>query len=327
MKNNFKTIAVMTSGGDAPGMNAAIRAVVRTAIVKGINVLAINGGYEGMIDGNFSEMNAESVGNIIHKGGTIIYTSRSERFRKPSWRKVAHEQLQKNNIDAVIIIGGNGSFAGAATFTSEFKIPFIGIPKTIDNDVFGTDYAIGFDTAINTALDALDKIRDTANSHHRLFFVEVMGRDLGFLALYSGIAAGAEAILVPEIKTNMEDLIALLEKGWQRKKNSMIVVVAEGAVKGGVMNIAEQVKMKFNHFDIRVSILGHIQRGGNPSCFDRVLASQLGNHSIQALLKGKKNVVIGMKNNKISYTSFAEASSYKHTVDQNMLQMANELTK
>lgn len=327
MENSFKTIAVMTSGGDAPGMNAAIRAVVRTAIVKGINVFAINGGYEGMIDGNFSAMNAESVGNIIHKGGTVIYTSRIERFRKSRWRKVAFEQLQKNNIDAVIIIGGNGSFAGAEMFTSEFKIPFLGVPKTIDNDVFGTDYAIGFDTAINTALDALDKIRDTANSHHRLFFVEVMGRDLGFLALHSGIAAGAEAILVPEIKTNMDDLVALLEKGWERKKNSMIVVVAEGAVKGGVMKIAEQVKKKFNHFDIRVSILGHIQRGGNPSCFDRVLASQLGNHAIHAMLQGKKNVVIGMKNNKISYTSLAKASSYKHAVDRNMLQIANELTK
>ncbi len=327
MKNKFKTISVMTSGGDAPGMNAAIRAVVRTAVVNKIEVLAINGGYEGMIDGNFTEMNAESVSNIIQKGGTIIHTSRSQRFRKPQWRKVAYEQLKKNNINGVIIIGGNGSFAGAAAFTSEFNIPFLGIPKTIDNDVFGTDYAIGFDTAINTALDALDKIRDTANSHHRLFFVEVMGRDLGFIALNCGIAAGAEAILVPEVKTNMNDLLDLLKKGWERKKSSMIVVVAEGAVNGGVIKIAEQVKKKFNHYDIRVSILGHIQRGGNPSCFDRVLASRLGNHSIHALLKGKRNVVIGMKNNQISYAPFDKASSFKHAVDKTLLQMANELTK
>jgi 6-phosphofructokinase 1 len=326
MRSSKKIIAVMTSGGDAPGMNAAIRAVVRTAINKGLKVLAINGGYEGMIEGDFIEMDAGSVSNIIQRGGTIIKTSRSERFREKKWREVAFKQLKKEKIDGVIIIGGNGSLAGADTFTSEFNIPFIGVPKTIDNDVYGTDYAIGFDTATNTALDALDKIRDTANSHHRLFFVEVMGRDLGFIALHCAISAGAEAILVPECKTNMNDLLTKLEKGWKRHKSSMIVVVAEGAVKGGIMEIADKVKEKFNHFDIRVSILGHIQRGGNPSCFDRLLASRLGNEVVKTLLKDKQNIMVGLKNNRMTYTSFKEAATRKHIIDKNLMKMADELS-
>lgn len=326
MKNSIKTIAVMTSGGDAPGMNAAMRAVVRTAKNNNLKVLAINGGYEGMINGDFQEMDAGSVSNIIQRGGTILKTSRSERFKEKKWRTIAFQQLKKEKIEGVIIIGGNGSFAGADVFTSEFTIPFIGVPKTIDNDVYGTDYAIGFDTAINTSLEAIDKIRDTANSHHRLFFVEVMGRDAGFIALHCGISAGAEAILIPEIKNNMDDLIAKLEKGWQRKKSSLIVVVAEGAVKESVIEIAEIVKKKFNHYETKICILGHIQRGGAPSCFDRLLASQLGNEAVKILLDGKRNVVVGLKNNVLNYTSFKKASSGKHKIDKKLIDIANELS-
>lgn len=326
MKNSIKTIAVMTSGGDAPGMNAAMRSVIRTAKNSNLKVLAINGGYEGMINGDFQEMDAGSVSNIIQRGGTILKTSRSERFKEKKWRTVAFQQLKKANIDGVIIIGGNGSFAGAHVFTSEFKIPFIGVPKTIDNDVYGTDYAIGFDTAINTSMEAIDKIRDTANSHHRLFFVEVMGRDAGFIALHCGISVGAEAILIPEIKHNINDLITKLEKGWQRKKSSLIVVVAEGAVKESVTEIAEIVKKKFNHYETKICILGHIQRGGAPSCFDRLLASQLGNEAVKILLNGKRNVVVGLKNNVLNYISFKKASSGKHKIDQKLIDIANELS-
>ena len=326
MKNKIKTIAVMTSGGDAPGLNAAIRAVVRTANNFKLKVLAISGGYEGMIEGNFKEIDVCSVSNIIHRGGTMIKTSRSARFKQKKWRTIAFQQLKKADIDGVVIIGGNGSFAGADVFTSEFDIPFIGVPKTIDNDVYGTDYAIGFDTAINTALEAIDKIRDTANSHHRLFFVEVMGRDSGFIALHCGISAGAEAILIPEIKSNMDDLIAKLEKGWERKKSSLIVVVAEGAVKGGVTKIAELVNKKFKHYDARVSVLGHMQRGGAPSCFDRLLASQLGNEAVKTLLEGKRNMVIGLKKNAFNYTSFKNASTQMHGINQKLIDIANELS-
>ncbi len=326
MKNKIKTIAVLTSGGDAPGMNAAIRAVVRTAKNNNLKVLAINGGYEGIIEGDFQEMDAGSVSNIIQRGGTVIKTSRSDRFKEKKWRTIAYQQLKKANIEGGIIIGGNGSFAGADIFTSEYPIPFIGVPKTIDNDVYGTDYAIGFDTAINTSLDAIDKIRDTANSHHRLFFVEVMGRDSGFIALHCGISAGAEAILIPEVKNNMNDLIAKLEKGWQRKKSSLIVVVAEGAVEESVTEIADIVKKKFNHYETKICILGHVQRGGAPSCFDRLLASRLGNEAVKILLNGERNVVVGLKNNILNYTSFKKASTGKHRINQSLIDIANELS-
>ncbi len=326
MAEKIKTIAVLTSGGDAPGMNAAIRAVVRTAIVKKVKVLAINGGFEGMIEGNFVEMDAGSVSNIIHKGGTIIKTSRSPRFRKKQWRKVAYEQLKKAGVGGVVIIGGNGSLAGAHVFTSEFDMPFIGIPKTIDNDIYGTDYSIGFDTATNTALEAIDKIRDTANSHHRLFFVEVMGRDMGFIALHCGISSGAEMILVPENKNNISELMERLERGWARHKSSMIVVVAEGAVKGGVNAIAEKVKAKFKQYEIRISVLGYFQRGGNPSCFDRFIASLFGNHAVKALLSGKRHVLVGLQNNQITYTALRKVSEGKHHINKKLLDIANELS-
>ncbi len=326
MNKKTPTIAVMTSGGDAPGMNAAIRAVVRTAINNDLKVLAINGGYDGMMSGDFQEMNAGSVSNIIQKGGTIIKTSRSERFMTKEGRAIAYAQLKKAKINAVIIIGGNGSFAGADVFTSEFDIPFIGIPKTIDNDVYGTDHSIGFDTACNTALEAIDKIRDTANSHHRLFFVEVMGRDMGFIALHCGIACGAEVILVPEKKTNMRDLVAKLKAGWRRNKSSLIVVVAEGAVEGGIMALVDYIKIKFTQYEIRTSILGYIQRGGNPSCFDRILASRLGHEAVQMFLEGEQNVIVGLKNDKHIYTSFKIASTRKHKINKRLIDVAKELS-
>ncbi len=329
MKQNhkIKTIALLTSGGDAPGLNAAIRAVVRTALANQLKVLIAHDGYEGLINNSFQEVDEGFVSNIIHKGGTILNTSRSERFRLPKWRKVAFQNLKKAKVDAVILIGGNGSFAGAAIFTEEFDIPFIGIPKTIDNDVAGTDFAIGFDTAVNTALDALDKIRDTANSHHRLFFVEVMGRDLGYIALHCGIAAGAEAILIPEKKTNITDLMRQLEEGWKRKKSSLIVVVAEGALKKGTHDLAEKVKEKFPHFDVKVNVLGHMQRGGSPTCFDRVLASHLGYQAVHSLLAGKKNVVVGLVQNKIAFTPFSESSRTTHSMSEEMMNIAKELSK
>ncbi len=327
MKKQMKTIALLTSGGDAPGLNAAIRAVVRTALANHLKVLIVHDGYEGLINYNFQEVDEGFVSNIIHKGGTILNTSRSERFRLAKWRKVVFENLKKAKVDAVVLIGGNGSFAGAEAFTKEFDFPFIGIPKTIDNDVAGTDFSIGFDTATNTALDALDKIRDTANSHHRLFFVEVMGRDLGYIALHCGIAAGAEAVLIPEKKTNVEDLMKQLEEGWKRKKSSLIVVVAEGALKKGTKDLAEKVKKKFPYFDVKVNVLGHMQRGGSPSCFDRVLASRLGYQAIHSLLDGKKNVVVGLVQNKISFTPFAESSRTTHSMSEEMMSIAMELSK
>ena len=326
MRTKLRTIAIIVSGGDAPGINAAIRAVVRTAFQNNLKVIAVDGGYDGAIEGNFTSMDVHSVSGIIHRGGTIIKTTRSEKFKSKKWRKVAYRQLQRANIDGVILIGGNGSFAGANVFTSEFDMPFIGIPKTIDNDVYGTDFSIGFDTATNTALDAIDRIRDTADSHHRLFFLEVMGRDLGFIALHCGIGAGAEAILVPEIKTNVDDLIAKLEMGWKRNKSSLIVVIAEGAVKGGVIKVAEKVKARFGHYDIRISTLGHIQRGGNPSCSDRVLASRLGYQAVKAYIYGEKNVIVGIKNNKLIYTPFAKSFSGKQVINKDLLLMADELS-
>lgn len=316
----------MTSGGDAPGMNAAIRAVVRTAMTHGINVVSVNGGFEGLIDGHFSSMDAQSVGNIIQRGGTIIKTSRSERFKLAEWRKKAHNELKSAGIEGLVIIGGNGSFAGAHAFCSEYAFPFIGIPKTIDNDVYGCDYTIGFDTACNTALEAIDKIRDTADAHNRLFFVEVMGRDAGYIALHCGISAGAEAIVIPEDTESVGDLIADLEKGWKRNKSSLIVVVAEGAVKGGVMALAAEVESRFKHFEIRTSVLGHIQRGGNPSCFDRTLASLLGNEAVKLIMQGKTDLVAGLSNNKLTYTPFLRAASSKKKINKRLINIIKELS-
>lgn len=315
----------MTSGGDAPGMNAAIRAVVRTIGYYEMNAVTVRNGYDGLLEGDFEEINAGFVSNTIQRGGTIIRTSRCERFKNKTEREIAYRKLKDFNIDAVIVIGGDGSMKGAAAFSSEFDIPFIGIPKTIDNDIAGTDYAIGFDTATNTVIEAVDKIRDTANSHHRLFFVEVMGREAGFIAMHSGMASGAEIILVPEVESNESFLISRLEKGWERQKSSLIVIVAEEAVPGGAMAIAEKVRSKFNHFDVRVSILGHIQRGGNPSCFDRLLATRLGNAAVHALLDGKKNVLVGLVNDKIKYTPLEKVITRRHAFHKELLEIANEV--
>jgi len=316
----------MTSGGDAPGMNAAIRAVVRAGLSYGIKVYGIRRGYEGMIEGDIIPMESHSVSNIIQRGGTILKSARSERFRTVEGRKLAYDQLTKHGIDAVVAIGGDGTFTGALQFNKEHDIPFVGIPGTIDCDLYGTDYTLGFDTAVNTAVEAIDRIRDTADSHDRLFFVEVMGRDAGFIALYSGIAGGAEATLIPESKTDENALMEMLGKGWERKKSSMIVVVAEGEVIGGAYQIAEKVKSKFTHYDIRVSVLGHMQRGGSPSCLDRVLGSRMGVAAVEALLAGRVQIMIGIVNNHIHYTSLEKAVKHNQDIDMNLLRLGEILS-
>jgi 6-phosphofructokinase 1 len=326
MSSPIKSIAVMTSGGDSPGMNAAIRAVVRAGISNGVKVYGIKRGYEGMIEGDIIPMQSNSVSNIIQRGGTVLKSARSDRFRTVEGRKQAYNQLVANNIDAVVAIGGDGTFSGALQFNKEHDIPFIGIPGTIDCDLYGTDYTLGFDTAVNTVVDAIDRIRDTADSHDRLFFVEVMGRDAGYIALYSGIAGGAEAILIPESKTDELSLMKTLEKGWERNKSSMIVVVAEGDEQGGAYQIAEKVKTKFNNYDIRVSVLGHIQRGGSPSCFDRVLGSRMGVAAVEALLAGRVQIMIGVVNNHIHYTSLEKAVKHNQDIDMNLLKLGEILS-
>lgn len=304
--NKIKNIGVLTSGGDAPGMNAAIRAVVRAGIYYDLNVTGILRGYEGLINGDFIPMERKSVANIIQRGGTILKTARSDAFRTLEGRKMAHEQLVKHQIDALIVIGGDGTFTGANLFSQEFDFPIIGLPGTIDNDLAGTDFTIGYDTAINTVINAVDKIRDTAESHDRLFIVEVMGRDSGLIALRSGIGVGAEAILIPEAKTGIEGLITRLEHG-RKDKASKIIIVAEGDDVGGGFNVGEVLKEKFPAYDIRVSVLGHIQRGGKPSCMDRVLASRFGVAAVEGLLHGKSGEMVGQVNREIVFTPFSHA--------------------
>ncbi|PTS92628.1 6-phosphofructokinase [Pedobacter sp. HMWF019] len=304
--NKIKNIGVLTSGGDAPGMNAAIRAVVRAAIYYDLEVTGILRGYEGLINGDFMPMDRKSVANIIQRGGTILKTARSDGFRTFEGRKTAHEQLVKHGIDALIVIGGDGTFTGANLFSQEFGYPIIGLPGTIDNDLAGTDFTIGYDTAINTVINAVDKIRDTAESHDRLFIVEVMGRDSGLIALRSGIGVGAEAILIPEAKTGIEGLITRLEHG-RKDKASKIIIVAEGDEIGGGFNVGEVLKERFPAYDIRVSVLGHIQRGGKPSCMDRVLASRFGVSAVEGLLHGKSGEMVGQINREIVFTPFSHA--------------------
>jgi 6-phosphofructokinase 1 len=323
---SINNIAVFTSGGDAPGMNACIRAVVRTAIANGCKVYGIYHGYEGMVNDEFVEMDAGMVGNIIQRGGTILKTSRSESFKTPEGRKKAFENLTKRNIDGVVAIGGDGTFTGASVFTREYPtIHFVGTPGTIDNDLSGTDFTIGYDTALNTVVQAIDKIRDTADAHDRLFFVEVMGRDSGLIALNGGIGSGAEAIVIPETPTNIDRLLQKLEKGWIRKKSSRIIIVAEGDESGGAMVLANKVKEKFN-FDTRVTILGHIQRGGSPSCGDRVLATRLGYEAVEALMKGRQGVMIGQVNGLIALTPFYEAIRDEGKMNMQLVKMAEILS-
>lgn len=322
----YNKIGVLTTGGDCPGLNAAIRAVVRTAIYNKIEITGVLNGYDGLIDSKFLNMTSHSVSNILQRGGTILKSARSERFKAKEHRRNAFDNLLKEGIEALVLLGGDGSVRGIQTFTSENDFTSIAIPKTIDNDIFGTDFSIGFDTALNTVVSAVDKIRDTADSHNRLFFIEVMGRDAGMIAVYSGIAGGAEAILIPENETRIEKIIKILERGWQRKKTSMIVIVAEGDDAGGAYDIAEEVKKKFSQYDTRVSILGHMQRGGSPTCADRVLASRLGVAAVEALIGGKKNELVGIINNQVAYTPYAEVVSKKKEFPNELVRIAEILS-
>ncbi len=310
----IKNIGLFTSGGDSPGMNAAIRAVVRSAIYYNLEVTGIRRGYDGMIKGDMFAMDRKSVSNIIQRGGTILKTARSEQFKTTEGRKMAYAELKKNNVDALVAIGGDGTFTGARIFGQEFDFPIVGLPGTIDNDLCGTDFTIGYDTAINTVIDAVDKIRDTAESHDRLFIVEVMGRDSGLIALRTGIAAGAEAILIPESKTDLESVFNRLEKGRKDKK-SKIIMLAENGEAGDAFEIGRQIKEKFPNYDTRISVLGHIQRGGSPTCMDRVLASRVGVAAVEALRDGHRNEMIGLIHNEIAYTPFEHA--IKHNIEIN----------
>ena len=310
----MKKIAVFTSGGDSPGMNACLRAVVRTAIYNNLEVVGIMHGYDGLIRNEFISLNSKSVANIIHRGGTILKTARSKEFLTLEGRQKALANLQKHNIDGIVAIGGDGTFKGASEFNKISNIPLVGCPGTIDNDLVGTDFTIGYDTAINTVVEAVDKIRDTAESHDRLFFVEVMGRDAGLIALRAGIGVGAESIIIPETKTDVEDLIHRLANG-RKNKSSKIIIVAEGDEAGGAFTIAEQVKKRLPDYDTRVTILGHIQRGGNPSAMDRVNSSRMGFSAVEALLQGKTNVMIGIVDKNITYTPFENA--VKHIQELN----------
>jgi 6-phosphofructokinase 1 len=321
---DIKKIGVLTSGGDAPGMNAAIRAVVRTGLYYNLEVAGIMRGYEGMINGEFINMDRKSVANIIQRGGTVLKTFRSDGFRTKEGRSKAYEQLKKNNIDGVVVIGGEGTFTGAQLFIQEYNLPIVGIPGTIDNDLIGTDFTIGYDTAINTVIDAVDKIRDTAESHDRLFIVEVMGRDSGLIALRSGIGAGAEAILIPESKTDSERLFKRLEEG-RKDKSSKIIIVAEGDEVGG-FEVAAKIKERFPNYDTRLSILGHIQRGGRPSCMDRVLASRIGVAAVEALIAGRKGEMIGSVNGNIHYTPFHNAIKHINEVNPSLLKIVEILS-
>jgi 6-phosphofructokinase 1 len=321
----MKKIAVLTSGGDSPGMNACIRAVVRTAIYNKIEVAGIVHGYNGMIGGEFIPLNAKSVANIINRGGTFLKTARSKEFMTMAGQKKALANLKKYKIDGLVVIGGDGSFKGALEFSKMCKIPIVGCPGTIDNDLIGTDFTIGYDTAINTVVEAVDKIRDTADSHDRLFFVEVMGRDAGLIALRSGIGVGAECILMPETKTDLKDLIKRLKNG-RKSKSSKIIIVAEGDEAGGAFTIAEHVKKQLPDYDTRVTVLGHIQRGGNPSAMDRVNSSRMGFAAVEALLDGKKNVMIGIINKKIAYTPFENAVKHTQRLDPDLIRMLEILS-
>ena len=325
MSRVIKRIAVFTSGGDAPGVNAAVRAVVRTATYHDLHVYGVYGGYEGMINGDLRRLEPRNVGNIIHRGGTILKTARSQRFREAAGRQQAYESLQAFDIDACVAIGGDGTFTGASVFSKEHDIPFIGVPGTIDNDLFGTDYTIGFDTAINTAVEAVDKIRDTADSHNRLFFVEVMGRHSGYIALHTGIGSGAGCVLIPEHEMDIDSLIDVLKKGAKRKKLFSVVIVAEGSPYGGATEIAAAVKEKFDFYDTKVTIIGHLQRGGSPTCLDRVLASRLGYAAVEALLNGTENVMMGIINDEVIQTPFDEAIGKAKPVNQDLVRMSEIL--
>lgn len=326
MGKQIKKIGVLTSGGDAPGMNAAIRAVVRSSLYYGVEAVGIYRGYEGMIEGDFESMDVRSVNHILQKGGTILKSARCLDFHKPEYRAKAAEQLRKYGIDAVVTIGGNGTFTGAKYLWEEQGIPVIGVPGTIDNDLHGSDFTIGFDTANNVVLEAIDNIRNTAMSHNRLFFVEVMGRESGYIAAYTGLASGAFGILIPEKETTFEDLIEKLEAGRRNGKTSSIVVVAEGNKWGGASEIKQMIKDKASHYDPKVTILGHVQRGGVPTCFDRILASRLGVAAVEGLREGKSGVMAGIIKNEVAYTSLDDAIAFKDQVDSEIVRVAEILS-
>nr|WP_294786801.1 6-phosphofructokinase [uncultured Flavobacterium sp.] len=324
MPKTIKKVGVLTSGGDSPGMNAAIRAVVRTCAYHNIECIGIYRGYQGMIEGDFKEMGPRSVNNIVNKGGTILKSARSVEFRTPEGRKKAHENLLKAGIDALVVIGGDGSFTGGLIFNSEYDFPVMGIPGTIDNDIYGTSFTLGYDTALNTVVDCIDKIRDTASSHNRLFFVEVMGRDAGHIALNAGIGAGAEEILIPEEDLGLERLLDSLQKSKASGKSSSIVVIAEGDKIGkNVFELKDYVEANLPEYDVRVSVLGHMQRGGSPSCFDRVLASRLGMKAVESLLEGKSNYMVGLREDKVTLTPLEQAIKGKSEIDRELLKVSD----
>lgn len=322
----IKCIGVLTSGGDAPGMNAAIRAVTRTAIYNGLSVKGIMRGYRGLINNEIVEFHSDSVSNIIQKGGTILRTARCPEFTTSEGRKTAYDNMRRAGIDAVVAIGGDGTITGARIFAEEYNIPIVALPGTIDNDLSGTDSTIGFDTALNTIMECVDKIRDTATSHERLFFVEVMGHTAGYLALNGALATGAEAAIIPEMETEDDQLKTLIDNGFRKSKNSAIVLVAENPKTGGAMGLAERVKREYPQYDARVTILGHLQRGGSPSAFDRILASRLGSAAITALQEGQRNVMTGIRNGEIVYVPFSQAISHTKKLSQDMTDLVRVLS-
>ncbi len=325
MQKKVNRIAVLTSGGDSPGMNAAVRAVVRTGLYNGLEVYGIMRGYQGLIEDDIFKMESRSVANIIQRGGTILKTARCKDFYQPEGRKKAYQIMKKRGIDGLVVIGGDGSFKGATMLTKEYNIPCVGIAGTIDKDIVGTDFTIGFDTAVNTAVEAIDKIRDTADAHDRLFIVEVMGRDAGYIALHSGIATGAESILIPERKTDIESVISSLQEKERRKKLVNIIVVAEGDEFGGGNEVAKAVKERLPHIDARVCILGHIQRGGSPSCLDRLIASRMGYHAVESLIEGRHNVFVGILNNRMNYVPLDSVGKKKGKVSEEWMKIVKIL--
>jgi 6-phosphofructokinase 1 len=322
----IECIGLLTSGGDASGMNAAIRAVTRSAIFNGFKVKGIYRGYEGLINGEIKELTSQDVSSIIQRGGTILKTARSEEFTTPEGRKKAYDNLQKEGIDALIVIGGNGSLAGAKALADEYDFTCIGLPGTIDNDLYGTDVTIGYNTALNTIVECVDKIRDTATSHDRIFFVEVMGRDAGFLAQNSAVASGAEAAIIPEDRTDVDQLEQFIGRGFRKSKNSSIVIVSESPKNGGAMYYAERVKKEYPEYDVRVTILGHLQRGGSPTAGDRILASRLGVGAIDAILEGQRNVMIGIRNDEVVYVPFIDAIKKDKPMDKDLIRVLDELS-
>ncbi|MFO3725647.1 6-phosphofructokinase [Butyricimonas muris] len=324
--NQIKCIGVLTSGGDAPGMNAAIRAVTRTAIYYGFSVKGIKHGYRGLVTNDIIDLKSQSVSNIIQQGGTMLKTARCKEFMTPEGRKQAYDNMQATGIDALVVIGGDGSIAGAQDLANEYNVPIVALPGTIDNDLSGTDATIGYDTALNTIMEAVDRLRDTATSHERLFFVEVMGHTAGYLALNGAIASGAEAAIIPEMETEVDQLAELINNGFRKSKNSAIVLVAENPQTGGALGLAERVKKEFPQYDARVTILGHLQRGGSPTSLDRILASRLGESAVKALMEGQRNVMIGVRNSQIVYVPFSKAIKHDKGINRDYVELVRMLS-